>query len=92
MSGFVPETAVCTKRQRLAGHTRLPHYLEGKHGTIVRCVGRFALPDDCADGVAEPRRDLLFTVRFAARDVFGAEAQAGDCIYADLFESYLDSA
>lgn len=38
------------------GHTRVPRYVRGQVGRIVECQGRWALADESAAGVAEPRR------------------------------------
>ncbi len=36
-------------------------------------------------------RDSLYTVRFGARELWGDEAAAGDEVYLDLFEPYLEA-
>jgi len=76
---------------RPTGHTRLPAYLASKRGIVVRTIGAFALPDDRADGVREPRVENLYTVRFSAPEVWNGDAAGTDSICADLFESYLES-
>ncbi len=87
---FEPGDRVRTLAQRKSGHTRLPGYLQRKPGIVERRIGEFAFADERAAGRPGARREALYTVRFAARDVWGGRATAGDSIAADLFESYLE--
>ena len=71
------------------GHTRVPGYLRGKPGVVIAVVGAFPLADDMARGDrSEPQP--LYTVRFAASDVFGTDGDDMAAITADLWESYLE--
>src|SRR5262249_19221089 len=73
------------------GHTRLPRYLRGRRGTVVRDHGVFILQDTDADGYAVG--DLpqhVYTVRFAASELWGPQGGRRDAIFADLWESYLE--
>jgi len=72
-----------------AGHTRVPRYVRGMPGVVVRVDGRFALPDLMARG--ERRDEWAYGVRFAARDLWGETAPAGDAVHVDLWESYLEA-
>ncbi len=81
--------AVVTSSADPDGHHRLPRYLRGKHGTIEAAHGRYPLADLRATGMADAPREMLYTVAFAAREVWGADAEADDVIHADLWESYL---
>jgi nitrile hydratase len=74
-----------------AGHTRLPRYARGKTGSIVRHHGGHVLPDANAHGHADVAQHL-YTVRFAARELWGASANPRDCVHLDLWESYLEPA
>jgi nitrile hydratase len=71
------------------GHTRLPAYLRGRPGRIERVLGTMAFADAraCGDRCAA---QTAYTVRFAAADVFGVDADPAGAICADLFESYLE--
>jgi nitrile hydratase subunit beta len=69
------------------GHTRLPAYLRGCGGIILRHHGAHVYPDANAHGRDDPQH--LYTVRFKSADVFGGGA---DEIQADLFEPYLEMA
>jgi nitrile hydratase len=73
------------------GHTRLPRYARGKSGVVVADHGGFVFPDTNALMQGEqPKR--LYTVRFAARELWGAHAHAADTVSLDLWEPYLEHA
>ena len=71
------------------GHTRLPRYARGKQGLIDRVHGVFVFPDSNALFQGE-KPQPLYSVKFAARELWGAEAAAPDSVYIDLWEDYLD--
>lgn len=87
---FSPGDVVRTLQRKRPGHTRLPAYLQGKHGTVVSALGEYALPDAVSVGDRSKPRSRLYTVRFAAGEVW--ETASADAIYADLFEEYLERA
>lgn len=72
-----------------AGHTRAPHYVHGRTGTIDRVHGTFVLPDANASGRGECP-EPCYGVRFDARELWGDGGAAGDQIHADLWQSYLE--
>jgi nitrile hydratase len=80
---------VRTRNIHPEGHTRLPRYLRGHGGEIVRVHGAHVFPDASAHGRGDDPR-WLYTVRFKASDVWGSET--ADTIMADLWEPYLDAA
>lgn len=73
------------------GHTRLPRYARGKTGHVTRLHGGHVLPDASAHGGGECPQHL-YTVAFAARELWGDAAHARDTIHLDLWESYLEPA
>lgn len=73
------------------GHTRLPRYVRGRVGTIARQHGGFVFPDTNAHFRGEHPQHL-YSVRFEARDLWGADAGPRDGIYLDLWDGYLDPA
>ena len=73
-----------------AGHTRLPVYLRGRTGRIEALLGTLPFPDRRAAGEASAT-EPAYTVRFRARDVWGADGDRSGSICADLFESYLEA-
>lgn len=93
---FQVGSAVMTRNINPAGHTRLPRYARGKRGTIDRIHGVFVFPDTNASFQGESPQ-YLYSVRFAARELWGDQDQErvssqNDAVYIDLWESYLDPA
>ena len=73
------------------GHTRLPRYARGKTGTIERDYGVFVFPDTSAHGLGE-KPQHVYSVRFAARELWGEQASSRDSVYLDLWDDYLEPA
>jgi len=73
------------------GHTRLPRYARGRAGVVERDRGVQAFPDTNVYGRGENPQHV-YSVRFAARELWGAEASARDSVYLDLWEDYLEPA
>ncbi|MCB2134937.1 MAG: nitrile hydratase subunit beta [Rhodobacteraceae bacterium] len=73
------------------GHTRLPAYLAGHTGRIVLSHGAHVFPDMNAHGLGEAP-EPLYTVAFAAADLWGHAEHPGDEVTADLWQSYLEPA
>ncbi len=84
-----PGTRVRTSSADPDHHTRLPRYLRGQIGEIVYVGREWPLPDDVARGVAAPRAETVYTVRFAAARLWGTGRHT---VLADLWESYLEQA
>jgi nitrile hydratase len=79
---------VRTRNFQPAGHTRLPRYARGREGVIERCHGMHVFPDSNAAGDGEQPQPL-YTVCFAATELWGDGASARDRLYLDLWEDYL---
>lgn len=88
---FRPGQAVKARNLNPLGHTRLPRYVRGKTGTIARVQGVFVLPDTHAHFQGEHPQHV-YSVRFAARELWGEGAAPRDGVYVDLWEGYLDAA
>ena len=73
------------------GHTRLPRYVRGHVGEVTASHGAHVFPDANARGEGEDPRHL-YSVRFAARELWGEAANPRDTITLDLWEPYLDRA
>jgi nitrile hydratase beta subunit len=73
------------------GHTRLPRYARGKTGVIARDHGVYLFPDSNAHFQGE-KRQHVYSVRFAARDLWGASASPRDSVHLDLWDDYLERA
>lgn len=73
------------------GHTRLPRYARGKSGKIVRDHGVYAFPDTNAHFQGE-KRQHVYSVRFAARELWGESASPLDSLHLDMWDDYLERA
>ncbi len=72
-------------------HTRLPRYVRGKTGTVVIEHGVFSFNDTNAHGLGlKPQH--VYTVSFAARELWGPQASAHDTLRIDMFDDYLEPA
>ena len=74
-----------------SAHTRLPRYARGKLGTIERDHGVFAFNDSKAQGLGD-KPQHLYSVRFAARELWGSGASEGDSVHLDLWDDHLEPA
>jgi nitrile hydratase len=79
---------VKTAATSVSGHTRLPAYARGRIGTIVRLQGGWVYPDTNAHGRGEQPQHL-YCVCFEGSELWGEEAESGQSVCLDLFESYL---
>ena len=74
-----------------SGHTRLPRYARGKAGQVARDHGVYAFPDTNSQYKGE-KRQHVYSVRFAARELWGEQASARDVVYIDMWDDYLEHA
>jgi nitrile hydratase len=88
---FRPGDRVVARNIHPRHHTRLPRYVRGKLGRIDRVHGVYTFPDTNAHGGGKHPQPV-YSVRFAARDLWGDATAATDSVYIDLWESYLDPA
>ncbi len=88
---FSPGNVVRARNINPKGHTRLPRYVRGHAGTVFAVHGCHVLPNSHAHGLGE-RPQWLYGVRFAARDLWGADANPADHVHVDCWESYLEPA
>jgi nitrile hydratase subunit beta len=94
----VPVAARFTVGQRVrahnfhtTGHTRLPRYTRGKLGTIHLDHGVYVFADTNADSLGE-KPQHAYSVRFAARELWGEQASVRDAVYLDLWDDYIECA
>ena len=73
-----------------SGHTRLPGYVRGRKGTVVAHHGGHVFPDDSARG--QQTAEHLYTVSFAASELWPEAKDRRDRVFVDLWESYLERA
>jgi nitrile hydratase subunit beta len=92
----VPVTARFKEGQRVrarnvhpTGHTRLPRYVRGRVGRVVRDRGVFVFPDTHAHDLGEQPAHL-YSVRFAARELWGEQAPPHDFVYLELWDDHLE--
>jgi nitrile hydratase len=88
---FTVRQRVRTRTINPTGHTRLPRYVRGKTGVIVRDHGVYLFPDTNAHSQGE-KRQHVYSVRFAATELWGASASPRDGVYLDLWDDYLERA
>ena len=86
---FAPGERVRVKHVTTSGHTRVPRYLRRHVGTVERLAFAWPNPGESAatDSYGEP--ELVYTVAFAAADLFGPEAD--HTLTADLGETDLET-
>ena len=79
---------IVTRNLHPATHTRLPRYIRGKRGEIVRVHGMYAYPDRRALG-DESTPEYCYSVRFSMRELWGDDAPERDALFIDMWDSYL---
>ncbi|WP_323135585.1 SH3-like domain-containing protein [Streptomyces beihaiensis] len=86
---YGPGDLVVTYRHDPPHHTRLPRYARGKLGVVVEPEGRAPLADANARGRGDAPVEMIYAVRFAARELWG---EGDHDVVLDLSESYLRKA
>jgi hypothetical protein len=81
---------VRAKVVHVQSYTRLPRYVRGKVGTIVKDYGIYIFPDAAGMRLGT-KPQHVYSVRFAAQELWGSDASAKDSLYIDLFDDYLES-
>ena len=72
-----------------SGHTRLPHYISGKAGTIIKRHGVHVLPNTNAHFLGE-HPENLYAVEFKASVLWQQNPSSSDTVIVDCWESYLE--
>ncbi len=75
----------------LAGHTHLPLYLRGNEGAVERDLGLFHFPV-AGDGAEIDTLQHVYSIRFQARDIWGADADAAHSLNFNLWDYNLEAA
>lgn len=70
-------------------HTRLPRYARGRTGVIERDRGVQVFPDTAALSLGN-KPQHVYSVRFAARELWGEQASPRDAVYIDMWDDYLE--
>lgn len=87
---FKSGDSVVARNINPVGHTRLPRYVRGRRGEVARDHGVFVFPDTNAMS-RDPKPQHCYSVRFAARELWGSQALAHDHIFVDLWDDHLDA-
>jgi nitrile hydratase beta subunit len=88
---FTPGDRVVARNIHPAGHTRLPRYARGRRGEIERDYGVFVFPDTNALSLGK-KPQHVYSVRFAARELWGPQASPRDSVFVDLWDDHLEPA
>ncbi len=83
-SRFAPGDRVAVRDVEPVGAAHLFLRVQAKTGVVERDLGRFAFPGEA--------KQPMYSVRFTAREIWGAKASERDSLYFSLWESYLDPA
>jgi nitrile hydratase beta subunit len=90
-AAFAVGDRVRARMMNPAAHTRLPRYARGRVGEVAAVRGAFVFPDTNARRLGEGPQ-WLYTVRFAARELWGPQGDARSTVCIDAFEPYLELA
>jgi nitrile hydratase len=82
---------VRTRNINPPGHTRLPRYARGRMGAVEAVRGCHVFPDSAVTGAGEDPQ-WLYTVVFAARELWGERADPALTVSIEAFEPYLEPA
>lgn len=70
-------------------YTRLPRYVRGKVGEIIKDHGVYVFPDTMGQRLST-KPQHVYSVRFSAQELWGRDASSKDCLYLDLFDDHLE--
>ena len=88
-AGFHVGMRVRVRDIQFAGHTRCPRYVRGRTGTIVRAEPPAPVPELEAHR-NEKVPEAVFGVAFAARELWGPQADRHATVHVDLYARYLE--
>ena len=86
---FAPGDMVQARNINPTGHTRLPRYVRGAQGTIMRVQGCHVYPDSNSKGEGE-NPQWLYSVGFDGDALFGEDAEPNTMVMVDCWEPYLE--
>jgi nitrile hydratase subunit beta len=87
-SKFEAGATVVAKMQATDWHTRMPQYIRGQTGKVLKVQGYHTLPDAKSKGVGHA--EYLYLVAFRSKDIWPETNGANDAVHLDLWESYLE--
>ena len=86
---FRPGSRVRVRNAVTAGHTRVPRYLRLHEGDVERVACAWPNPGESAASGTYGEMEVVYTVRFAGRDLFDRDAD--HVVTADIGESDLEA-
>ncbi|HEU4620101.1 MAG TPA: nitrile hydratase subunit beta [Gammaproteobacteria bacterium] len=87
-ASFAVGDAVVVKNDHPAGHTRVPRYVRGRRGVVLRDHGVHAFEDDVAPGT-QVGPQHLYTVEFTGPELWGRRGHPRDRIHVELWDVHL---
>jgi nitrile hydratase len=89
-AAFAVGDAVRARVMNPKGHTRLPRYARGKRGVVIADHGGHVFAD--TNAMDPPREDpcRLYTVKFAATELWGHDVNRRDSVCLEMWEHYLE--
>ena len=82
---------VVGKTVKVSPHCRLPRYVRGKKGKIVKDVGVYIFADTNAIN-RDPKPQHMYTVRFMHKELWGEAASDVDSVVLTLWDDHMDHA
>ena len=90
---FKPGDRVRVRMEDRPGHIRTPYYIRGKTGWVEKVHGEFLNPESLAYGRDGLPKRQLYLVGFHQGEVWeNYKSGAGDKLYVDIYEHWLDPA
>jgi nitrile hydratase beta subunit len=80
---------VIARNEHPAGHSRMPRYVRGRRGVIHNHHGVHLFQDEVDEDIGQQH---LYTVKFAASELWGSRAHPNDVVYAELSDHHLAGA
>ncbi len=75
-----------------SGHVRIPFYVRGKRGEVVRYCGSYLNPEDLAIGDTGGPVVDLYRVKFAQRELWpGDDQPEGDSLVIEIYDHWLEA-
>ena len=88
---FAPGAAVRVRALHPPGHCRAPHYLRGRHGTVLALADLQPNPEERAYGRPGLPPLPVYRVRFAQAELWpDYRGGAGDAVVVDVYEPWLE--
>jgi nitrile hydratase len=90
-ASFAVGDEVVVKNDHPRGHTRVPRYVRGRRGVIVRAHGVHAFEDEVPPGT-DVGPQHLYTVAFTGPELWGSRGHARDRMHVELWDIHLTRA